>query len=348
MFDITQEEDYRELTLEEQYLVNGGAEVANTNEAVANSKPGDTVTRDDKTTHVITQGDINWAKEHCGANTGGAGNGNTGQPSYGSGGPSGESGGASSTIPKSTKESISNSSNTSKANYTIDDKNKIISADINDPEGIMEAYSRYYMLSDRGYAFELKDGKNHVHTFSDSKYVEKYIKSINKFENHFSEVMDNLSTTSGLANDIMRRTVLNADTISEMTGFSINTAKISMLSKVASNISKFTGVIGLWLNTKKFKNEPTFRNGIKILSGGVSFANPWFGLGVSAGGEAVAEVATGILTPISCVASRKYQFDSILNNLEKQNTVGVFSIVDKNQVYTANLGFIQGLRYIFQ
>ena len=94
MFDISQEEDYRELTLEEQYLINGGEEVANTNEAVANSKPGDTVTRDDKTTHVITQGDINWAKEHCGANTGGAGNGNTGQPSYGSGGPSGESGGA--------------------------------------------------------------------------------------------------------------------------------------------------------------------------------------------------------------------------------------------------------------
>ena len=95
MFDISQEEDYRELTLEEQYLVNGGAEVANTNEAVANSKPGDTVTRDDKTTHVITQGDINWAKEHCGSNTGGAGNGNTGQPSYGSGGPSGNSGGSS-------------------------------------------------------------------------------------------------------------------------------------------------------------------------------------------------------------------------------------------------------------
>ncbi|MBP5568959.1 MAG: hypothetical protein J6X54_07035 [Treponema sp.] len=94
MFDISQEEDYRELTLEEQFLVNGGEEVANTNEAVANSKPGDTVTRDDKTTHVITQGDINWAKEHCGANTGGAGNGNTGQPSYGSGGPSGNPGGS--------------------------------------------------------------------------------------------------------------------------------------------------------------------------------------------------------------------------------------------------------------
>ena len=47
MFDISQEEDYRELTLEEQYLVNGGKEIENSIAAQADASVGDTVTRDD-------------------------------------------------------------------------------------------------------------------------------------------------------------------------------------------------------------------------------------------------------------------------------------------------------------
>ena len=42
----------------------GGREVANTNEAVAHAKPGDTVTRSDGTKVTISQGDINYAKSH--------------------------------------------------------------------------------------------------------------------------------------------------------------------------------------------------------------------------------------------------------------------------------------------
>ena len=43
----------------------GGHEIENTVEAVANAEVGDTLTRDDGTQVTITQGDIDWAQEHC-------------------------------------------------------------------------------------------------------------------------------------------------------------------------------------------------------------------------------------------------------------------------------------------
>ena len=45
----------------------GGHEIENTVEAVANAEVGDTLTRDDGTQVTITQGDIDWAQEHCGS-----------------------------------------------------------------------------------------------------------------------------------------------------------------------------------------------------------------------------------------------------------------------------------------
>ena len=58
----------REMTMEELLIVNGGKQIENSNEAVANAQVGDTLVRDDKTTVTITQGDIDWAREHCGWN----------------------------------------------------------------------------------------------------------------------------------------------------------------------------------------------------------------------------------------------------------------------------------------
>ena len=43
----------------------GGHEIENTVEAVANAEVGDTLTRDDGTQVTISQGDIDWAQEHC-------------------------------------------------------------------------------------------------------------------------------------------------------------------------------------------------------------------------------------------------------------------------------------------
>ena len=94
MFDISQEEDYRELTLEEQYLVNGGEQIENSIEAQANASVGDTVTDSNGKTSTLTQGDINWAQKVMAERNGSGGNSgaDSGSPSYG---PSGNSGGSS-------------------------------------------------------------------------------------------------------------------------------------------------------------------------------------------------------------------------------------------------------------
>jgi len=93
MFDITQEEDYRELTLEEQYLVNGGKEIENSIAAQADASVGDTVTDSNGKTSTLTQGDINWAREQIeasgsggnpGASSGSPDNGPSGNPGNGS------------------------------------------------------------------------------------------------------------------------------------------------------------------------------------------------------------------------------------------------------------------------
>ena len=86
MFDISQEEDYRELTLEEQYLVNGGERIENSDAAVAAGAPGDVLKRNDGSEVVITQGDINAAQKKLGL-TGSGGN-----PGEGNGGVTGSGG----------------------------------------------------------------------------------------------------------------------------------------------------------------------------------------------------------------------------------------------------------------
>ena len=48
----------RELTEDELYIINGGAQIENSNEAVANAQVGDTLTRKDGTIVTINQGDI--------------------------------------------------------------------------------------------------------------------------------------------------------------------------------------------------------------------------------------------------------------------------------------------------
>jgi hypothetical protein len=96
MFDITQEEDYRELTLEEQYLVNGGEQIENSIEAQANASVGDTVTDSNGKTSTLTQGDIEWAQKVMAERNGSGGNGGTGSgsPNYESSGNSGGSSGS--------------------------------------------------------------------------------------------------------------------------------------------------------------------------------------------------------------------------------------------------------------
>ena len=76
--------DCREITGDELYKINGGAQIENSNEAVANAQVGDSLTRKDGTVVEITQGDIDWAREQVGASSGGN-TGATGEKSAASG-----------------------------------------------------------------------------------------------------------------------------------------------------------------------------------------------------------------------------------------------------------------------
>ncbi|MBO4319665.1 MAG: hypothetical protein J5857_04275 [Treponema sp.] len=57
---------YEELKGDILYRINGGKDIENTNDAVANAEVGDKLVRDDGTEVTITQGDITWAREHGG------------------------------------------------------------------------------------------------------------------------------------------------------------------------------------------------------------------------------------------------------------------------------------------
>ena len=59
----------RELTEDELYIVNGGKQIENSDEAVANAQEGDTLTRNDNTTVPITRGDLVAAQKKLDQNT---------------------------------------------------------------------------------------------------------------------------------------------------------------------------------------------------------------------------------------------------------------------------------------
>jgi len=60
----------------------------------------------------------------------------------------------------------------------VDPTNKTVNANINSNKSVEEAFSAYYILSDKGYTFRLVDGSNVVHTFSSVEAAAKYVKSL--------------------------------------------------------------------------------------------------------------------------------------------------------------------------
>lgn len=66
----------------------------------------------------------------------------------------------------------------SNGNFGVDDVNQIISADINNPQSVIDAYNSYHIHADRGYKFQIKDGDEVVHTFSDAKYARNYVETL--------------------------------------------------------------------------------------------------------------------------------------------------------------------------
>ena len=325
MFDISQEEDYRELTLEEQYLVNGGEQIENSIEAQANASVGDTVTRDDGSQWTLTQGDINWAQKVMGERNGSGGNGGSGNGGY-SGGPSGPNPSSPSKA-KSPQQQTTGSSRGSKTGYSIDDENKIVSADINDPDAIIEAFSSYYILSDRGYVFEIKDGKNHVHTFSDMKYAANYVKSIDKskgnFFTAFSEFFNDISLTSFFANKGLQYTIDETEAVIDTLEKAIDISKLSKYSKITSRVSTATGVFGLFCDIGELFQKPTFKNISNVAAGGVALVNVPVSLGGLAVTEVTGELARGCLQVANIYHQKKTVHDNIVGGYCSTPVIGL-------------------------
>lgn len=278
--------DCREITGEELYLINGGARIENSNEAVAEAQPGDTLVRNDGTEVTITQGDIDWAKEHTGTggsnstqatpaadetttetettqptgSTSATGNSST----TGSTPTSGSTSSTSTTNNSSTSSSSSSNNSSSKSetkvpvftdpfapesngNFEIDNKNKTVSADINKTQSVIDAYNAYYTLSGKDYQFQLKDGNDVVHTFTDEKAAEKYVKTLDNSSGNLSiaEVSGNISTVTGIASELLDKSLVDS--------------KISIIgesSKTLSTISNITGTYTVISDSIEFIKNP--------------------------------------------------------------------------------------------
>ena len=131
---------YEELKGDILYRINGGAQVENSNEGVANAQVGDTITRNDGTTVTLNAGDIKYAQNQLGSGGGGSSGGGVnasagnetaiagGDVSAGTGNPSGQgnagSGGSQSSSGAGSPSSSSSSSQRSTSKEVFIDTRK--------------------------------------------------------------------------------------------------------------------------------------------------------------------------------------------------------------------------------
>ena len=261
-FNIYDFSDCREITGDELYSINGGAQIENTNEAVAGAQVGDTLIRDDGTEVTITQGDIDWAQAHTGTGgtdpsqatpatsestpesqpstptnsssiTGATSSANTSNPSSSSGSLDNNSSLKSETKVPVFTDPFSPESN---GNFEIDNKNKTVSADINNAQSVIEACKSYSILVDRGYLFQLKDGEKIVQTITDEKVVNDYARKIDISKGNFSiaKLSGTISTVSGVTSELLNKTIENS-------GDLLKISIIGKFSKTLDNVSNITG-----------------------------------------------------------------------------------------------------------
>ena len=348
--------DCHEIIGDDLYLINGGAQIENSNEAVAGAQVGDTLTQNDGTQVTITQGDITWAQQQL---NGGDNSSSQTTPAATDPTPAPEpskpassssstsSSSSSSTSSSSTPSASSNSSTTtinsntafnnsqttannptdtsnnlhktsgnsaltsnnpaatssnsslppadstvsntsanpgnnlfdfsdpfapeSNGNFEIDNDNKTVSANINNAQSVIDAYGAYYILSDRDYAFQLKDGNDVVHTFTDENAVKNYVKTLDTSNGNFSlsDTLGNISTVTGVANKALDYSGDYINDISKAT-------KIASISKNLSKISFVSGTVTTGIDIVKAVQNPSFDtisdviiDGIGLIPGGV-------------------------------------------------------------------------------
>ena len=75
--------DYKEVTGNDLYKINGGKEIENSIAAQAEAQPGDSVTNSHGETRVLTEGDIKWAQQQMENRTSGESSGTRDEDSPG-------------------------------------------------------------------------------------------------------------------------------------------------------------------------------------------------------------------------------------------------------------------------
>ena len=366
----------RELTEDELYIVNGGAQIENSDEAVANAQIGDTLTRKDGTVITINQGDIDYAKKQIAGSTNsngspvssntGAASGNDTETaqnntpvehtdrghsgSNSSAGSSqlsssGTSTGSSTQSSSTSGNSTSNgsSSNNPKIYYLdntsakVDEINEIVSFEKDDIEGAVWAARAFSIKSNYGFTLNVLNKGEVVESFVSEKAAFEYINKLDPSKGNLSEELGEISTYTGIANNILK-------TVNDCYGEDmIPLKKIGFLSK----ISNIAGFLSLGAKFKKIAQKPTFNNLTDLGSTLVSFyepGGPYVGAIITYESDLIGEAARIQLQKQTKDLYIERNFNSIINS----NSSSTFIIKNMNLSNVFDSAINYGLNLFFE
>ena len=280
--------DYaEEITGNALFKINGGAQIENSIEAQANAKVGDTVTREDGTTHTLYQGDIDWAQKEMDSRTSSVKKENVNQ------------GNASNTNSENkTSENTENTQNDSASSSTdisspnlkkqnnwtfnpnepdtekrynakeVKYKNKtlyVMTINCDDAENF-ESFLNYYVLIGKdgaagttvydGIGLMDKNG-NVIQVLEDEKSVKKYAEYLASSTDKNINVMDvvgGISTATGISADILNY---------------IDTG--AKASNVLGKISTATGLLSIGFDANECRKNPSFSKACDVVIDGIGF-----------------------------------------------------------------------------
>ena len=285
--------NYREMTEVELYEVNGGKQIENTNEAVANAQVGDTLIRYDKTEVIITQGDIDYAREHCGMDNGSTDmNRGENHELTGCGFSDSDVSFTTNSTISGDNSNLSGESNELAVNFMNDISNEIVPSVTQyitiDKRGhtyaekeygdkyvlaVPAGYAQNYLNACNAYFGGRKDGNapgrkvdgialtntdgKVIHFLSTDEAIEEY----RKFVNVKVPELD-IKFSNGL--DLVEGVLSTANTSTELYEQLTKSDKLSKLNKAIGGIST---VIDIY----QMKKEPTFRNGYNLCADVLGF-----------------------------------------------------------------------------
>lgn len=284
-FGIYDFSDYaEEITGDALFKINGGAQIENSIEAQANAKVGDTVTREDGTTHTLYKGDIDWAQKEMAKKE-------TKTPASGSSNNTNTNTGNISTDNTASNSSHNQSVGVSNGPTTITEKKEPSPAvmydshdpsrvfvDLDNPKAMQQAADLLAepSLGLRVTAYGSESGitKN----FKNYQEINDYLESIRPKTDGgitWMDVVGGVSTATGISSDILNY---------------IDTG--AKASNVLGKISTVTGYVSIASDIVDFTKKPSFSKVCDIAIDGIGFipdGGALLSFGLSVGKEKLEE-----------------------------------------------------------